>query len=139
MLQGQRPANFQGGDLAISQRCDHTVGLKAWYNGKMCNKWAVLAAVEIIKKNEGLHLVICDNLQGQTTPEWKELLKKHCNAHVHLLLPGCTDEIQVVDAGFGALIKHHAQHVSDEWLMDDANWAEWVSTRMSASRRRIFV
>ena len=112
---------------------------KAWYNAKMCNKWAVLAAVEIIKKDEGLHLILCDNLGGQTTDEWKNLLKKHCNADEHSLLAGCTDEIQVVDAGFGALIKHHTQIVSDEWLESDAHWAEWTSTRLSAGRRRILL
>lgn len=62
---------------------------------------------------------------------------KHSNATVHNLLPGCTDEIQVFDDGFGALIKHHAQEVSDEWLMVDANWKEWTSTSLSASRRRV--
>ena len=112
---------------------------KAWYNAKKCNEWAVLAAAEIIKKNEGKHLVISDNLHGQTTDEFKTLLKKHCNCDLHLLIAGCTDEIQVVDAGFGALIKHHAQDVSDEWLGIDAHWEEWTSTRMSASRRRILL
>ena len=112
---------------------------KAWYNERMCMEWARLAAVEIVLKSEGAHLVFADNLSGQTTKEFKEYMLRHSNATVHNLLPGCTDEIQVVDDGFGALIKHHAQDVSDEWLMVDANWEEWTSTSLSASRRRVLL
>ena len=112
---------------------------KAWYNERMCMEWARLAAVEIVLKSEGAHLVFADNLSGQTTKEFKEYMLRHSNATVHNLLPGCTDEIQVVDDGFGALIKHHAQDVSDEWLMVDANWEEWTSTSLSASHRRVLL
>ena len=112
---------------------------KAWYNSKMCNEWATLAALEIVKKSEGPHLILADNLHGQTTEEFKSILKKNSDATLHLLLAGCTDEIQVVDAGFGALIKHYAQEVSDEWLMEDVNWQEWCGTSLSASRRRVLL
>ena len=112
---------------------------KAWYNAKKCNEWARLAATEIVFKSEGRHLILLDNLSGQTTEEFKKLLLEHCNATVHALVAGCTDEIQVVDAGFGALIKFYAQETSDEWLAIDENWAEWCDTRLSAGRRRVLL
>jgi len=112
---------------------------KAWYNERMCMEWATLAACEVILKAEGAHLVLADNLHGQTTEAFKKHLLKHSNATLHNLLAGCTDEIQVVDDGFGALIKFYAQEVSDEWLMVDKNWEEWTKTSLSASRRRVLL
>ena len=53
------------------------------------------------------------------------------------LLAGCTDEIQVVDAGFGALIKRCTDEVTQEWFTDDKNWAEWTGPNLSARRKRI--
>jgi len=111
---------------------------KAWYNERMCMVWAALACLEIFDPSEA-HLVFTDNLSGQTTPQWKDHLLKHSNVTVHNLLAGCTDEIQVVDDGFGALIKFYAQDVSDEWLSIEENWQEWCSTSLSASRRRVLL
>ena len=54
-----------------------------------------------------------------------------------LLLAGCTDEIQVVDAGFGALIKRHTNVVVQEWMQDDDNWAEWTGPNLSAGHHRL--
>ena len=67
---------------------------KAWYDAALCKKWAVLATQSFILKSEGHHLLLCDNLSGQTTDGFKKILKKG-NAIVHNLLAGCTDEIQV--------------------------------------------
>ena len=111
---------------------------KAWYNERMCMEWAVLAAVEIFEPGHD-HLVFADNLSGQTTKQFKDYLLKHSRATLHNLVAGCTDEIQVVDDGFGALVKFYAQEVSDEWLMVDCNWKEWCSTTLSASRRRVLL
>ena len=112
---------------------------KAWYDSNTCNKWAALACIEFIKKEEGPHLILCDNLSGQTTEEFKKVLKKHGDATVHNLLAGCTDDIQVVDAGFGALIKRHKEEVESEWLEDDGNWQRWSGGRLSASERRVLM
>ena len=57
---------------------------------------------------------------------------------MHNLLPGNTDEIQVVDAGFGHLIKHYANEAASEWLDDDENWDKWTSNNdLTASERRV--
>ena len=51
---------------------------KAWYDGALCNKWAILASMEFILKEEGPHLVLSDNLGGQTTDEFKKILLCDC-------------------------------------------------------------
>ena len=101
-------------------------------------KWCAIAALNILKKEDGPHLLLCDNLDSQTTPEFKAYLLEHCNCYVHNLLPGNTDEIQVVDAGFGRLIKHYANEAASEWLDDDGNWDKWTSKDdLTASERRV--
>jgi len=55
------------------------------------------------------------------------------------LLAGCTDEIQVVDAGFGALVKRLTEEIQMEWLQNEDHWIEWTGKNLSASRRRVLV
>ena len=43
----------------------------------------------------------------------------------------------MVDAGFGALVKRHAEEVQQEWFDEEDNWAEWTGTNLSASRKRV--
>lgn len=54
-----------------------------------------------------------------------------------MLIAGCTDEIQVVDAGLGALIKRYYDDVVQEWFNVDRNWEEWTGANMTASRKRV--
>ena len=85
-------------------------------------------------------MILCDNLNSQTVktnPQFGKLLDTACNADVWNLLPGNTDEIQVVDAGFGASVKREALEVQSEWLDVDANFADWTAGRLSSSRRRV--
>ena len=117
---------------------------KAWYDGATCNKWvACYALKEICKTDLGpgeRHLILCDNLAGQTkmsNPTFMKLLDQHCKCDVFNLLAGCTDEIQVVDAGFGALIKRHTEIVQNEWFDEPDNWTEWTGNNLSASRKRV--
>ncbi len=58
---------------------------------------------------------------------------------MHNLLPGNTDEIQVVDSGFGRLIKHYANEEASEWLDVDTNWENWSSGDMTAAERRVLM
>ena len=60
-----------------------------------------------------------------------------CSADVWNLLAGNTDGIQVIDAGFGKLVKDEAEDVACDWLRVPANWEEWTGCRISASRKRI--
>ena len=100
-------------------------------------KWCALAALNILKKEDGPHLLSCDNLDSQTTDEFKSYLLEHCNCYVHNPLPGNTDEIQVADSGFGRLIKHYANEEASGWLDDDKNWGKWSSGDMTVAERRV--
>ena len=99
----------------------------------------------ITQKGDGQrHLLICDNLGSQTkkvNPKFSKLMSDMtlCHADVWNLLAGCTDELQVVDAGVGACTKRHADDVMQEWFQDDANWAEWTGANLSARRKRILI
>ena len=119
---------------------------KAWYDSKTSNQWVVDYACDEILASEcshgQRHLLLCDNLGSQTkrtNPSFAKLMDEICKADVINLLAGCTDEIQVVDAGFGALVKRHTEDVQMDWLQVDANWEEWTGANLTASRRRILI
>ena len=119
---------------------------KAWFDGPLCNKWVMDAAASAILKQdlkEGeRHLILCDNLNGQTkkcNPQFLSLLDKVCSCDVWNLLAGNTDEIQVVDAGLGKLVKDLAENEACDWMGVDENWAEWTGPRITASRKRILL
>ena len=117
---------------------------KAWADAATCNKWVIEVAAQSILTTDvkpgERHLVLCDNLSGQTqkgNPQFGKLLDEMCKADVWNLLSGNTDEIQVVDHGFGASLKREAEEVQTEWLKQPENYKEWIGGRMSASRRRV--
>ena len=119
---------------------------KAWFDGPLCNTWVIEAAVEALRKSDletgQRHLILCDNLNGQTrkcNPQFLQLLDKMCSCDVWNLLAGNTDEIQVVDAGLGKLVKDIAEDEACEWMGVDENWAEWTGPRITASRKRILL
>ena len=73
------------------------------------------------------------------TPKFAKLLLELCGADVWNLLAGNTDEIQVVDAGFGALVKRFTEEEQQDWLNVDKNWDEWTGATLTASRKRILM
>lgn len=118
----------------------------AWYDSVTSNRYVAEFCVDEIKKSElgagEEHLLLCDNLGSQTektNPQFKKLLRKLCRCEVWNLLAGCTDEVQVVDAGLGALIKRFAGEEHQRWSMDDANWEEWTGSTLTASRKRVLM
>ena len=118
----------------------------AWYDSMTSNKYVVEFLAEEMPASSlpagAMNLLLCDNLGSQTdriNPKFAELVKRLCNGLVWNLLAGSTDEIQVVDAGLGALIKRLVSVMIQEWLMDDGNWAEWTSSTLPASRKRVLV
>ena len=81
---------------------------------------------EDLKEGER-HLILCDNLNGQTkkcNPQFLSLLDKMCSCDVWNLLAGNTDEIQVVDAGLGKLVKDIAEDEACDWMGVEENWNE---------------
>ena len=43
-----------------------------------------------------------------------------------MLPSGVTDLLQLVDAGFGKLVKHYIGEYHDEWCREDDNLDKWV-------------
>ena len=118
----------------------------AWYDSVLSNKWVVeVAKDDILKKDAKLgkrHLLNCDNLSSQTfktNPQFSKLLGDLCNCDVFNGCAGNTDEIQVVDAGVGALLKRFAEDIQTEWLDDDDNWNEWQDSSLPAGRKRVLL
>ena len=119
---------------------------KAWFDALTCNKWVMEHASQEIDKSElrpgERFLILGDNLSGQTVktnPQFSKLLSELCSADFWSLLANNTDEIQVVDAGFGKLVKFETEEIVTDWLKDDTNFEEWQGGRMSASRKRILM
>ena len=113
---------------------------KAWFDSATCNKWVVEVAAKEIDRDAGRSLILADNLSGQTrktNPQFMKLLDEMCGADMWNLLAGNTDEIQVVDAGFGKLVKDETEEILTDWLKVEANWEEWMNGRMTASRKRV--
>ena len=48
----------------------------------------------------------------------------HYSCDVWNLLATCIDELQVVDAGLGALIQRLAEQEHQRWCMGEGNWKE---------------
>ena len=123
---------------------------KAWFDSVTCNKWVVevakeelapLSLADTLPRGQR-NLVLGDNLSGQTSKvnsEFSKLLDKQCRADFWSLLANNTDEIQVVDAGFGKLTKGETEEVLTDWLKEEKNYEERIAGRMSASRKRILM
>jgi hypothetical protein len=94
-----------------------------------------------IKKAPRKGLLLCDNLGSQTkkvNPAFSTILKRKARVKAWNLPPECTDAVQVIDAGVGALTKSEAGDIQEEWLRNDANFAEWKGN-MTVGRKRILL
>lgn len=105
---------------------------KAWYDDATCLKWAqeYVPAVTAEARRKGREsLLLLDNLHGQATDDFRDELRSRSGMVVHLLPAGVTDLVQLVDSGFGFLVKHKAGDFHAEWMVD--NHERWT-TGMSA-------
>ena len=83
-------------------------------------------------------ILFADNLYGQTTEDFKRVLKE-CNTLLWLLPPKCTDEVQPVDAGYGRLFKVLVGKSLGAWLLNGDNVERWESNKLTASDRRVLI
>ena len=62
---------------------------------------------------------------------------------MHLSPGGCKDEVQLVDNGFGKMMKHHIGAYTDEWLEDKNNLNTWIASSgeggLTTSEKRVLV
>ena len=112
----------------------------AWADSAFCNSWAANTCRKgvcgsSIESPEEQSILFADNLYGQTTDEFKHVLKKECNALLWLLSPKCTNEVQPVDAGHGMLFKVYVGKALDGWLLNGDNVEKWESNELTASDR----
>ena len=63
------------------------------------------------------------SLHGQTTDELKIVLVQQCNTLLWCLPAGYTDEIQLIDAGYGHLFKVRMGKAHDKGLLDTTTWS----------------
>ena len=97
----------------------------AWADSAFRNSWAGntyrkgLGGSSIAAPEEQ-SILFADNLYGQTTEDFKRVLKE-CNTLLWLLPPKCTDEVQPVDAGYGRLFNVLVGKSMDAWLLNGDN------------------
>jgi hypothetical protein len=72
---------------------------------------------------DGEHLLLCDNLAGQDVRKTAgedgkktKAVAESIGVRIWNLLAGATDEVQVIDAGIGAILKRIMHQLTDNWL-----------------------
>jgi len=112
---------------------------KAWYDEPTCYKWAAERFPGITKEARlrgEESALFADNLYGQQTQEFNDLLWRVAATKLHLLPSGVTDLVQLVDAGFGAHLKMELGEVHNTWMMKPNNLAKWIG-KMEAKEKRV--
>ena len=104
---------------------------KAWYNESKCLEWAqerMKDATVDAQRCGRESVLITDNLYGQTTDEFRRAIWDSAKSKVHLLPGGLTDLLQLIDAGFGYLIKFYMGEFHSAWMLelDGANLDQWT-------------
>jgi hypothetical protein len=83
-------------------------------------------------------ICFCDNLDSQTTDEFKNSLKA-IGVYRSLLKARETEAIQAIDGGVGAVFKYLIGQQQDLWLMEDEEHLQLWEGTISASTKRILV
>ena len=115
----------------------------AWADSAFCTSWAGNTyrkgvGGSSIAAPEEQSILFADNLYGQTTEDFKRVLKES-NTLPWLLPPKCTDEVQPVDAGYGRLFKVLVGKSLDAWLLNGDNVERLESNKLTASDRRVLI
>ena len=75
-------------------------------------------------KDDEQFVLFCDNLTGQVSSEFKEVVAK-LGGVVWYGLPGATDLWQPVDAGYAQILKVLIGQAQRKWLDDEENAEKW--------------
>jgi transposase-like protein len=111
---------------------------KAWFDRPTALDWVQEVYKPYVEGVPGEKLLLCDNLDAQVVMGFRSAAKK-VDTLVWYLPPGCTDFLQAVDAGAGALIVRLYLLCQDKWLDIDANLELWETGKLTASQRRILM
>ena len=105
---------FRGQGLRISDAeraawhkdVDVSFNEKAWANDAWCLEHIPKQLAPVVPGVRGAEaLLLCDNLSGQCSSDFRKLLKTKHNVLVWNLQPGTTDITQPVDSGYGRAVK----------------------------------
>ena len=115
----------------------------AWADSDFCMAWAKRCFRKSLMQGGGCvpvegSLLTLDNLHGQTMEKFKAYMKE-CNTLVWHYPGGCTNALQPIDAGLGALIKVEVGKQLDIWLENGDNLERWESNALTASDRRVLL
>ena len=110
---------------------------KAWQDRPTALKWLEEVWKPIAASTPGEKLLFCDNLDAHVFEGFRKTARE-LNTLVWFFPPNCTDFLQPVDAGAGAVIGMLYLRAQDRWLDKDANLELWES-KMTASQRRVLV
>merc|ERR1711981_418281 len=92
----------------------------AWADTQFSCDWVEKTLKPAVPEDEEF-LLICDNLNAQTSEAFKQSVRS-INGLVWYGLPGATDKWQPVDAGYGFTLKHLIKQQQNEWLdLEDEN------------------
>ena len=116
---------------------------KAWCCQQACIDWVYKFFSQDVKEvpGNGTNLLFMDNLDGQTTKQFQQGLKKAANANAHYYTAQATDEIQTIDGGIGKEVKRVYQQLLEEKLISDQLfYNQWTSHGgMTASEKRVLI
>ena len=139
---------FRGQGLRISDAeraawhkdVDVSFNEKAWANDAWCLEHIPKQLAPVVPGVRGAEaLLLCDNLSGQCSSDFRKLLKTKHNVLVWNLQPGTTDITQPVDSGYGRAVKRLIGVKLSQWLENEANLERWEAGKLSASNRRVLL
>ena len=139
---------FRGQGLRISDSeraawhkdIDVSFNAKAWANDEWCLEHIPKQLAPCVPGVRGEEaLLICDNLSGQCSDEFRKTMKTKHNVLVWNLPPGTTDITQPVDSGYGRAVKRLIGAALCKWLENEANMEKWETGKISASNRRVLL
>ena len=114
----------------------------AWADTDVCVEWVkttLKEGVEAAKDGDHEFVLLCDNLEGQTSDAFKNAVRG-INGVVYYGPTGATDIWQPIDSGYGALMKRLISQQQDAWLECDENMEKWIGNqKLTASDRRVLI
>ena len=99
---------------------------KAWYDVPASVDWSTKFFSQEVQESQHMNLLYMDNLDAQTSEEFKQSLAESCNTVPHYLTANATDEIQPVDDGVGKAMKSQSVKILERRLIEDPELhAKW--------------
>ena len=113
---------------------------KAWMDRPTAVDWVerVWKPLKESLPGDSEALLFLDNLDAHCHIDFLTKLRR-TGTLARFYPPGCTDIVQAVDAGAGALFINLYTAAQDVWLDTESNLEAWESGKLTASQRRILM